>query len=87
MYKEVIFTLIYLCKKTNANYLVTRNPSRMYDQVLRDITMCRSLIDPACTRCGVSVYRRSFNFSELKSKALNPPTKRESLIDIRCIFI
>ena len=69
MYKEVIFTLIHFCKKANANYLVTRNPSRMYDQVLRDIPMCRSLIDPARTRCGLSVYGRSFDFSKLKSKA------------------
>ena len=68
MYKEVIFTLIHFCKKATANYLVTRNPSRMYDQVLRDIPMCRSLIDPARTLCGLSVYLHSFDFSKLKSK-------------------
>ena len=73
MYKEVMFTLLHFGRKSESELSDhqkpdRQNPSRMYDQALRDIPMCWSSIYPARTCCGVSVYRRSFDFSKLKSK-------------------
>ena len=73
MYKEVMFTLLHFCRKSECELPGhqkpdRQNPSRMYDQALRDIPMCWSSIYPARTCCGVSVYRRSFDFSKPKTK-------------------